>query len=226
MLIKRRDTIARTYLTAINPIVDPRLDAIGGLTFGNAAFDAGVATGAPTYHAAWMRFDNATGETTPLAELQGTTTAVDAPRNLPTAPGTFIAVDVSADIASYPRGGGRSAPGSGRAARAGRSSASNGYPKRCHPSVRRAERRGDSSGIDSRSCGVAAAAIVRAPRANLHDRRQSKPRHYGIKPVQRRRRRLGEGPADVSPDYDAYWKQTKMTASAHAEWPSTHSSGT
>ena len=47
VLIKRRDTIARTYLTAINPIVDPRLDAIGGLTFGNAAFDAGVATGAP-----------------------------------------------------------------------------------------------------------------------------------------------------------------------------------
>ena len=102
VLIKRRDTIARTYLTAINPIVDPRLDAIGGLTFGNAAFDAGVATGAPTYRAAWMRFDNATGETTPLAETQGTTTAVDAPRNLPTATGTFIAVDLSADIASYP----------------------------------------------------------------------------------------------------------------------------
>ena len=102
VLIKRRDTIARIYLTAINPIVDPRLDANGGLTFSNAAFDAGVATGAPTYHAAWMRFDNATGETTPLAETQGTTTVIDAPRNLPTAPGTFIAVDVSADIASYP----------------------------------------------------------------------------------------------------------------------------
>ena len=101
-LIKRRDKIAKAYLTAINPIVDPRLDATTGLTFGNAAFDAGVATGTPTYRATWMRFDNTTGETTPLTETQSTTTTVDAPPNLPTAPGTFIAVDLSADIASYP----------------------------------------------------------------------------------------------------------------------------
>ena len=30
VLIKRRDTIGRTYLTAINPIVNPRLDATAG----------------------------------------------------------------------------------------------------------------------------------------------------------------------------------------------------
>jgi hypothetical protein len=35
VLIKRRDKIARTYLTAINPIVDPRLDENGRLTFGS-----------------------------------------------------------------------------------------------------------------------------------------------------------------------------------------------
>ena len=102
VLIKRRDKIARTYLTAINPIVDPQLDATTGLTFSNAAFDAGVATGTPTYRATWMRFDNTTGETTPLMETQSTTTALEAPRNLPTAPGTFIAVDLSADITNYP----------------------------------------------------------------------------------------------------------------------------
>jgi hypothetical protein len=101
VLIKRRDKIASTYLTAINPIVDPRLDA-NGLTFANAAFDAGVVTGAPTYRAAWMRFDNATGETTFLAATQSATTAVAPPRNLPTAPGTFIEVDLSIDMARYP----------------------------------------------------------------------------------------------------------------------------
>jgi hypothetical protein len=102
VLIKRRDTIARIYLTAINPIVDPRLEANGRLTIANAAFDAGVASGSATYHADWMRFDNATGETTPLAETQSTTTTIDAPRGLPTAPDSYIAVDLSIAIDAYP----------------------------------------------------------------------------------------------------------------------------
>ena len=46
VLIKRRDKIASIYLTAVNPIVDPRLDANGRLTFDNAAVAAGVASGA------------------------------------------------------------------------------------------------------------------------------------------------------------------------------------
>ena len=36
---ERRDAIARAYLTAINPIVDPTLDSDGSLTFRNAAVD-------------------------------------------------------------------------------------------------------------------------------------------------------------------------------------------
>ena len=39
VLIKRRDRIGRTYLTRLNPIVDPALDASGTLTFGNAAVE-------------------------------------------------------------------------------------------------------------------------------------------------------------------------------------------
>ena len=43
-LIKRRDKVLRTWLTGVNPIVEPQLSAAGVLTFENAAVDAGVAT--------------------------------------------------------------------------------------------------------------------------------------------------------------------------------------
>ena len=46
VLIKRRDKITSIYLNAVNPIVSPRLDANGRLTFENAAVAAGVASGA------------------------------------------------------------------------------------------------------------------------------------------------------------------------------------
>jgi hypothetical protein len=99
VLIQRRETIKRIYLTAINPIVDPRLDA-QGLTFENAAVAAGVAQGSVAYRASWMTFDNATGATTPLSDTNGTTTTLAAP-NVP-ASSAFVAVDIAADSASYP----------------------------------------------------------------------------------------------------------------------------
>jgi hypothetical protein len=101
VLIKRRDKVASTYLTAVNPIVSPRLEANGRLTFENAAFAARVASGAPTYRASWFRFDNATGDTQPLGQGQSATTSIDAPGNLPTAAGSFVAVDISADIEAF-----------------------------------------------------------------------------------------------------------------------------
>ena len=45
VLIKRRQKIASVYLTAVNPIVSPKLDANNRLTFENAAMAAGVADG-------------------------------------------------------------------------------------------------------------------------------------------------------------------------------------
>ena len=59
-LIKRRNKILATWLTGVNPIVDPSLDRDGVLTFENAAVAAGVATPPTEYVLAWSRFDNAT----------------------------------------------------------------------------------------------------------------------------------------------------------------------
>jgi hypothetical protein len=98
VLIKRRNKIASVYLPAINPIVSPRLEG-DRLTFENAAVAADVAKAPTAYHAAWMLYDNATDQTRPLSTTQSGTTTIEAPRGLPTAGGSMIAVDLSADSA-------------------------------------------------------------------------------------------------------------------------------
>ena len=102
VLIKRRDAIGRAYLPAINPIVEPRLDASGMLTFDNAAVSAGFAKAPARYLAVWSRFDNATGDKQRIAETQSTTMSMSAPRDLPNADGSFIAVDISAESSDHP----------------------------------------------------------------------------------------------------------------------------
>src|SRR5262249_38357288 len=83
IMIKRRDTIVRTYLTAINPIVAPRLDEDDQLTFENAAVKADVARAPDSYRASWSQFDNATGATRPLSETLSAATTMRAPAGLP-----------------------------------------------------------------------------------------------------------------------------------------------
>jgi hypothetical protein len=102
VLIKRRHRIASVYLTAVNPIVSPVLDANSRLTFENAAVAAGVATGATAYRASWALFDNATGQTRPLGDTQSTTTTIEAPSGMPSAVGSFLEVNISADNPAYP----------------------------------------------------------------------------------------------------------------------------
>lgn len=99
VLIERRDKIKSVYLTAINPIVTPRLDA-SGLAFENAAVAGGVAQGPVTYRASWMTFDNATGATKPLSETTSATTTIAPPAGLPSS--GFVAVDIAADSAAHP----------------------------------------------------------------------------------------------------------------------------
>jgi hypothetical protein len=99
VLIQRREKIKSIYLTAVNPIVGPTLDA-KGLTFENAAVAGGVAKAPEAYRASWMLFDNATGETKPLSETKSETTTIAAPNGLPSS--GFLAVDIAADSAAYP----------------------------------------------------------------------------------------------------------------------------
>jgi len=101
VLMKRRLKVMTAYLPAVNPISDPRLEG-SRLTFDNVALSAGVAKGAPAYRASWMSFDNATGATKPIGDTQSTTTTIDAPSGLPSGAGSFVAVDLAADIAAYP----------------------------------------------------------------------------------------------------------------------------
>jgi hypothetical protein len=99
VLIQRREKIKRAYLTAVNPIVDPRIDANGRLTFENAAVATDVDLGPVTYRARWALFDNATGNTKPLSETESHTTTIEAPQGLPAASGSFVAVDISVESA-------------------------------------------------------------------------------------------------------------------------------
>jgi hypothetical protein len=102
VLIKRRDKITRLYLSAVNPIVNPRLGADGRLTVDNAAVTADVASEGATYRASWFRFDNATGETHSLSETHSRTTIIEAPRGLPIVSGSFVGADLTVESEGHP----------------------------------------------------------------------------------------------------------------------------
>jgi hypothetical protein len=65
-LLRRRDRVLRTWLTAINPVGAPRFDESGVLRFENAAVSAGVIDGAPDYSLRWFAYDNESGFRTPV----------------------------------------------------------------------------------------------------------------------------------------------------------------
>ena len=102
-LIARRDAIGRAWLTNVNPVVDPALDASGTLRFRNAAVAAGVAKAPASYEVSWFTFDNATGASTPIGAA--TTSAGEeakAPASLPTANGAFVRVEIRAVNPPHP----------------------------------------------------------------------------------------------------------------------------
>ena len=95
VLIKRRNKIGSTYLPAVNPIVEPALDATGRLTFVNAAVAAGVAP-PPSggYSARWFTYDNATGATAAIGTpTVGRDPEVRAPGALPAS--GYLKIEIS-----------------------------------------------------------------------------------------------------------------------------------
>jgi hypothetical protein len=101
-LIHRRNSIARTYLPAVNPIVDPVLSNDGTLTFANAAVDAGVAKAPSNYTVTWYRFNNSTGESTRVGSSGNSSPQVKAPAALPTEDNVYIKLEISAQDPTYP----------------------------------------------------------------------------------------------------------------------------
>jgi hypothetical protein len=102
-LIARRDAIGRAWLTDVNPVVDPVLDASGTLRFKNAAVDAGVAKPPASYELAWFNFDNATQASTQIgAPVTSVRAEANAPSALPSGTGAFVRVDIKAVNPPHP----------------------------------------------------------------------------------------------------------------------------
>jgi len=103
VLMKRRDAVGRAWLATVNPVYMPALDQSGRLTFSNPAVDHGLAPAPGGWRAEWARFDNATGDVTPIGEgTVSSSTTIQAPAGLPSAEGSFVRVAVSAHDAPHP----------------------------------------------------------------------------------------------------------------------------
>lgn len=91
----RRNASVARYLPAINPVVDPSLDAAGTLSFGNAAVEAGVAPAPGEYLVSWAVFDNASGDVREVGQTKGGTKQV-APAGVPSFTGAYVRVAIAA----------------------------------------------------------------------------------------------------------------------------------
>ncbi|MEX2272016.1 MAG: hypothetical protein WD690_11115 [Vicinamibacterales bacterium] len=95
-LMARRDKILRVWLNGVMPIVSPALGS-SGLTFRNAAVDAGVAAAPAAYQITWYAFDNATGAHRRAGETVSTPAAQPAALPPGLAGEAFVMAAVSAD---------------------------------------------------------------------------------------------------------------------------------
>jgi hypothetical protein len=96
VLIQRRDKIGRAYFANINPLGRFALDEAGVLRFENPALDV-TSSGSASYEAAWSRFDNSTGATTPIGALTTSSAeSLQSPASLPAQPGAFVKIAVRA----------------------------------------------------------------------------------------------------------------------------------
>ena len=102
-LIARRDAIGRAWLTNVNPVIDPALDASGRLTFRNAAVAARVAKAAASYEVSWFAFDNAARTATAIGQpVTADGEESKAPAGLPSAAGSIVRVQIRAVNPPHP----------------------------------------------------------------------------------------------------------------------------
>jgi hypothetical protein len=100
-LIERRDKVVRAWLTAVNPLVAPRLDAMGNLTFENAALRIRGLKPPSSYTVDWQTFDNAVGKPSGSpTSVQVTSPQATAPPPLLSA--QFLTASVSTSHPDYP----------------------------------------------------------------------------------------------------------------------------
>jgi hypothetical protein len=95
-LLERRSAILQAFLTDSNPVSSPALAADGTLTFENLAVSSGVAPAPEGYRIAWLRFDNAANDATPIAETTTGDTRAAAPQGLPTGAGQYVLAQIAA----------------------------------------------------------------------------------------------------------------------------------
>jgi hypothetical protein len=102
VIIGRRDAIGRTWLTAVNPIIQPSVTDSGALTFRNAATEAGVAAEPAEYRVKWATFDNTTGVTTSIGQVERCASAqCPLPSNVP-ADTQYLKAEISTVHPAYP----------------------------------------------------------------------------------------------------------------------------
>jgi hypothetical protein len=100
-LLRRREKVLRTWLTAINPLTEPRLSTGGTLTFENAAVAAGIAPPAAAYRLTWSAYDNTAG--TPSGESYEVRVAASSAEAPPAVlGGEFVTVSVRTEHPDYP----------------------------------------------------------------------------------------------------------------------------
>ena len=100
-LIKRRDKVLRAWLTAVNPLVEPRLGNDGVLTFENAAESARVASRTSRYTLTWSRFDNAANTSSASVETTASDARATAPASVLTG-AEYVTVAVRTAHPDYP----------------------------------------------------------------------------------------------------------------------------
>jgi hypothetical protein len=100
VLVARRDKVGLSWLTHVNPLAEFVLARDGSLTFRNAAVDAKRAAPAESYSVQWARFDNNTGEATPVGTTE-TTTTLTARLPAAAAAAPFVEARVSAHTTAY-----------------------------------------------------------------------------------------------------------------------------